>query len=308
MLTDNHLPVTADLIPYIEFDGVRRPLGNLAPAEPHGLPAFSSSYSLMPRSEWVECDWSNFSPCILDQGYTSACSSHASAMGMMYCLNKIKHKVIHLNPFFLYALVNGGRDAGSVLSYNLTALEQYGCCEDSALPHRLTFAYRLPQGAYANANHFRVKQAFHCPTFDDICTAIQQGFVTPFGIYIGQNFIYPDANGVCPLPNGYGGGHAILGVGLKKHPKWGWLIKFQNSWGKNFNRNGFAYVHEGFFNRMNPDAFAIQAIADYLQEKVPVDEEPVIELIDSNPTITVNAAPPEKIKSKKRSKKEQDTN
>jgi intein/homing endonuclease len=44
----------------------------------------------------------------------------------------------------------------------------------------------------------------------------------------------------------------------------------------NFGMNGFAYIHKGHFQKMNPDAFAIQTIMDDPQDNTPTDEVPVV--------------------------------
>jgi hypothetical protein len=89
------------------------------------------------------------------------------------------------------------------------------------------------------------------------------------GIYVGDNFPNLDANGVAPLPAGGGGGHCLLGCGLKKSSQYGWLIKVQNSWSSEFGMNGYCYIHQGHFRMMQPDAFAIQQVATQ-DDNIPV--------------------------------------
>lgn len=123
---------------------------------------------------------------------------------------------------------------------------------------------------------YRLSMAFKCNSFDEICQAINLGFCCPLGIKVGDNFSNVDSEGVCPLYDRGGGGHCILGVGLKKHARYGWLIKIQNSWGTRFGINGFAYLRREHFNQMSPDAFAIQAAFDDPQDSTPDDEVPVV--------------------------------
>jgi C1A family cysteine protease len=139
------------------------------------------------------------------------------------------------------------------------------------------FQNQFPQKAFENAKRFKLVQAFKCGSFEDICSAITLGFVCPLGIYVDQNFSRIDSDGVAGVPSGMnGGGHCILGMGLKKSSRYGWVIKIQNSWGGNFGRNGYAYIHKAHFQKMNPDAFAIQSIIDDPQDSTPIDEVPVV--------------------------------
>ena len=105
-------------------------------------------------------------------------------------------------------------------------------------------------------------KAYRCENFDDICSAIALGFTVPLGIMVDASFPNLDGEGVSPLPASKGGGHAILGVGLKRSDRFGWLVKIQNSWGRTFGLNGYCYLRREHFRKINPDAFAIQCMSD----------------------------------------------
>jgi hypothetical protein len=265
-------------LPAILFDGVYRVLACIPETEESkaAFPVFGSQMATqLDPSQWQEIDMSWYNPPIWDQGMTSSCVGQGCTAGMQVCYMQSGRPLVEFNPYFCYGLINGGRDQGAMISDGLKALQQYGTCQKDALPNGVMFKNQFPQTAYENAKRFKLAQAYRCPDFNSICSAITLGFVTPLGIWVGDNFSQVDSQGVAPVPAGGGGGHCILGVGLKKSARYGWMIKIQNSWGKRFGVNGYAYIHKGHFQRMQPDAFAIQSVIDDPQDNTPADEVPV---------------------------------
>lgn len=266
-------------LPAVKFDGFYRVLGCIPETEESldSFPLFGSQFAApLDQSQWREIDLSWYSPDILDQKATSSCVGHGCCSGMEMCWLQSGRPYQRFNPYFIYGLINGGKDAGAMISDGLKALMQYGVCMREALQAGVMFKNQFPQSAFNNAGRFKLVQAYRCATFEDICSALTLGFVCPLGIMVGQNFSNVDSEGIAPLPNGGGGGHCVLGVSLKKHSRYGWLIKIQNSWGRNFAKSGYCYIHKGHFQSMRPDAFAMQSIADDPQDSTPVDEVPVV--------------------------------
>jgi hypothetical protein len=248
-------------LPAVWFDGEYRVLGCIPSPEEEAskFPAWSNVKSAAGLQE-IDLSW--YKPPILNQGSTSSCVAHASCSGMEMCWLQSGKPLVEFNPFFVYSWINGGRDAGASVSSALTALQTHGICPKDDVPAGAMFQGQMPAQAIQDAKRFVLQDAYRCTTFDDICQAINVGFVIPLGILVGQNFGQLDSNGVAPLPNGGGGGHCLLGVGLKQSSQYGWLIKIQNSWGSRFGMSGYAYIHQGHFQYMPIDAFAIQTVSD----------------------------------------------
>jgi hypothetical protein len=272
-------PFSVSDLPSVKFDGLWRVLGCIPETEESKsrFSSFGDAFGAAPidPSMWQEIDLSWYAPPILDQGMTSSCVGHGTCSGMETCWMQAGKPLMQFNPYFIYGLVNNGRDAGAMISDALRALQTTGVCQKDALQSGLMFKTQFPQSAFQNAGRFKLIQAYRCNTFNEICSAISLGFIVPLGIMVGQNFPQLDSEGVAPLPNGGGGGHCILGVGLKKSSRYGWVIKIQNSWGRRFGMNGYCYIHSGHFRSMQPDAFAIQSVSDDSQDSTPQDEVPV---------------------------------
>lgn len=250
-------------LPSVKFDGEYRVFGCIPSDDNHDFPMFGSQIFGQAQNELREIDLAPvYNNRILNQGSTSACVGHGCASGMELVWKQLGNKAQDFTPFFTYGLINGGQDAGAMISNGLMALKRYGGCPNGLLPNGVMFQNQFPQDAMTQALRFRLSLAFKCGSYDEICQAINLGFSCPLGIMVGDNFSNVDSDGVAPLRTSGGGGHCILGVGLKKNPRYGWTIKIQNSWGTRFGINGYAFLRKEHFNQMAPDAFAIQAAFD----------------------------------------------
>jgi hypothetical protein len=267
-------------LPSVFVDGTYRVLACL-PETAESVAAFpkfgSNMVAAIDPSLWREIDLAWYKNSLWDQAMTSSCVGQGVTAGMQICYMQSGRPLVEFNPYFIYGLINGGRDAGAMISDGLKALMEHGTCPKTDLPPGMMFKNQFPQKAFDNAKRFKLAQAYKCGSFEDICSAITLGFVCPLGIFVDQNFSRLDNEGVSGTPSGgQGGGHCILGMGLKRSNRFGWMIKIQNSWGTRFGINGHTYIHKGHFQKMNPDAFAIQSIIDDSQDNTPVDEVPVV--------------------------------
>ncbi len=253
-------PVNDSNLPYVEFDGHNRVLACLQhdPVDTGGMLHFEAVNDVLPETAWLEIDLQHYDLAIVDQLASSSCVSQAITKGSEYVVKQHTGKTVTLNSYFLYGIISHGVDRGSKFSEGLAAAQLYGVCEENLLPNRVVYA-PYDKVVYDNAAKFKLSDALILRTFEQICTAITRGFVTPLGIYVGQNFSQIDSDGICPLATSGVGRHAVLGIGLKKHKRYGWLIKIQNSWGKAFGMNGFSYIHKEFFEQ-SVNAFAMRGL------------------------------------------------
>lgn len=265
-----------DGLPAVLHNNVWRVLGCIPSSEESmaAFPWFSSRH--VGASELKPIDLEFYRNSIYDQGSTSSCAGQASAGGMGLSFLQSGRPKTEFSPYFVYGMVNGGQDQGAMISDCLTALMKYGVCKRASVPNRVVYQNQLTQKMFDEASRFKLTSAFRCRDYDEICHAINLGFPVVLGIYVGNNFSTVNSQGIAPLPNFGGGGHAILGVGLKYFDQYGWCIKIQNSWGTSFGINGHAYIRKEHFSRMAPDAFAIQVILDQDPlDDTPGDEIPV---------------------------------
>jgi hypothetical protein len=253
---------------YYDVDGVRRYLMCLKETD-EKLAGFSG-YSLgeLPQSEWTEM--SLLSPelrRILNQRSTSACVGHG-AVGGFETLWKIKGGTPQLfSAFFIYGLINGGRDAGAYTSDSLKAMQEYGICTEAEVPGdgSVKFRRQFDERAFTVAKRFTLKLGEKVRSFSDMMSSVQFGFPVVFGIDLGRRFS-PDGAGFVPDQYGGGGGHCMFALGTKKNSAGRWYADIQNSWGKSWGLAGSCFMPDSYFD--NFDGFRIEVSEEDPQEVI----------------------------------------
>ena len=254
---------------FVVIDGQRWFLGCLPRVAKPGevFPVFGQQADrpdvrIIPRSQWQPIDFSHLVPKILDQDGQGACNAFASVQALHVLRNAAGLPFVELSAGNLYGRINGGVDRGSVISDAIMELEKNGVCPASIVPQLEWRPSRWPSSWRSEAKKFRVLEAWDCPTFDHLASAIQLGFPVNLGVLVGNNF-RPDSTGWVPDYRCGGGGHAMCGLGLVFDQKRGWGIKVANSWGTSWGLNGFAVIPESYF-KSSPftDAWAVRGLVD----------------------------------------------
>ncbi len=242
-------------------DGQVRLLGCLPPKPDFGgLPKFAASNAVLPRDQWQDVDLSPLAGSVWDQGQHGSCVGHGSTKAFEIAFRMGGGTVPDsgFSPTSLYALVNGGRDQGAIVSDAMDALLQKGVCTMAECPESIIYSSRIPASANATRQRFRVADAYHCSTFDEIGSALQLGFPVSFGITLHGAFNNLNSEGVAGIGWGVLGGHCMCGYGTKKLKDGSWAIRVRNSWGPKWGLGGDCLLIENHFGS-DCDAFAIRA-------------------------------------------------
>lgn len=218
---------------------------------------------LIPRSQWKPIDFSHFVPKILDQDGIGACNAFAAVQAMHVIRSQAGLPFVELSAGNLYGRINGGVDRGSTLGDAIQALMDTGVCKASTVPQLQWRRTSWPSSWKEEAKRFRILEAYDCPTFEHIASAILYGFPVDFGIFVGGRFRPDPQTGWLPDYVGGGGGHAMCGVGLAYDDRRGWGIVTANSWGERWGKGGFCIVPESYFRRnVFADAWAVRGVVD----------------------------------------------
>jgi hypothetical protein len=240
----------ADDLSIVDDDGVVRFLGNIPGPVRYGWTPYGETPKapLIPRSQWKPVDLDAFVSPVKDQDGIGACNAFATCNAAEACRRQAGLPDVRLSPGYLYGSINGQRDQGSMLEDALRWMVEHGTCTEATVG---ALAWRRPQWRDAQRieqerSLYRFLEAYWCPSFDHLASAVQMGFFLDLGIMWCANF-RPDADGWLPeAGRGQQGGHAILGKGLfERGGKWG--LGMVNSWGRAWGANGRAVIPEPHF-------------------------------------------------------------
>jgi hypothetical protein len=250
-----------------------RALGCLAPKPDRGgLPRFADHFPVIKRSEWRPINYAGFSIPIMNQGQHGSCVGHGAAGAHWKARLMAGFTNERFSPCFVYALGNGGRDAGMIISDSLDILMRDGNCLEEEVPEGRIWRNQVPQQAYTTAKRFRVAAAYHLGSFDEIVTALLLGYLPVYGVYVGADFSNLDQEGVAPAYPGVTGNHCMFGDGLSRLSDGTWAIEDINSWGEQWGLQGRCKLVEDHF-RLQNDAYCITGFHPDPQE---ANEPPVL--------------------------------
>lgn len=246
----------------INIDGVPRLLAKLPPApERRALMArFRDRAPILPKNEWREVNRRDAfgDAYILDQKNHGSCVGFASAGALMRSRAIQGGDFVRLSGAFTYSLINGGRDAGSMISDSLETLMKVGTCTEAEAPWTAIYPNRYPPTARETAKRFRILEAYRVDDFEELMTAIQLGFIGVGAVHVGGRFARLNADGICGFDPGPGN-HAVAFDGAHLLPSGEWTIDMPNSWGIVFGQRGRGYVTQAHIDNVQQDCYAMRA-------------------------------------------------
>lgn len=232
------------------------PLAGLWPVYGDGGPTRTP---MIPRAQWKPCSMEGFLPPVHDQDGIGMCNASATVAGMEACRALQGLPYVQLSGGHLYGRINDGRDRGSLLEDGLREAMAGGVCTTATVPY-LNWRSR-PAAAAEEAKRYRVLEAWLCPTFDHLASALQCGFFVIEGLMWRDNFKV-DGDGWLPTRGAGGaGGHAVLGFGLaERGGVWG--ARTRNSWSEQWGARGNCVIPETLFGTQIGGMWALRAMVD----------------------------------------------
>lgn len=184
-------------------------------------PRVRDEFRIIPKRDWkdaiderrkLQAENKYHVKYILRQSYNSCASESLTGALMSTEVRQGNEKVELLNPLPLYRLVNGGRDAGSSLSDNISAAAKYGIPSEKAWPYSKGWRKKPSDAAMQDALRHRPLEYFRVSDNEEFGTALLLNFFVYFGY----------------------SGHAIYACDLVDTRR----FYYVNSWGKDFGNNG----------------------------------------------------------------------
>lgn len=244
-----------------------RAMGNLPPPENKSRAVFARFGSapnvpLIPRDQWKTVNLGAFLPPVYDQDGIGACNAFATITAFEAARAQAGLPYLRISPGFLYGAINGGRDGGSFLEDALEWMQTVGTVKATTvgpLDWRKGRSLMNDASARAEAKNYRIIEAYECPTFAHMASALQQGFFIDEGLMWFNNFT-PDRDGWLPARgSGAAGGHALCGYGLAFR-NGVWSIRTRNSWSAQWGVAGDCMIPESLFDNRIGGFWAVRAV------------------------------------------------
>lgn len=208
----------------ITINGRKRKLGTLKPDAGFvsSMPVFESRVEPLDESTLVRIAKSNTatgrtmfdSSFIQDQGQYGSCNGFAAAAALTRARIRRGLKRKTLSGSYLYSLINGGRDNGSMLDDGMRVLQSRGCATiETVKPSQIYPSKYDRSKADREAAKHKAFECYQIGTRDGLWTALALGFDVVVAVHAGNSFSSIDRNGIAGINNG-GGNHAVMCDGL----------------------------------------------------------------------------------------------
>lgn len=156
---------------------------------------------------------------ILDQDGAGSCAAEACDQATMTRRNQDGQKRVKLNPWFAYRVTSGGVDRGSSIRDGLAFMQEFGLPSMEVWPRSKGLWTKPPPEVYEDAAKYRIAAdgVIQIRNWPELATMVIKGYAVVFGYT----------------------GHAILAVNCADP----WRVIYANSWGSDWNGNGFGTLH-----------------------------------------------------------------
>lgn len=177
---------------------------------------------------------------ILDQNGKGACLPHAWTTGFMIARAISGAPYVKLSPWYLYSLINNGRDAGSYAGAAVEALLEKGICRDELVPYATVRRTYDTHAADSDAVNYKLREAVQITTFEQAVTAAFWGWAILFDVEAGGGF---DTNneGVCAFLGRRNNHEVMAGEEFKLLKSGEPVIGGRNSWSEKWGVKGRCY-------------------------------------------------------------------
>lgn len=171
-----------------------------------------------------------------------SCAGYAGAGG--FGKTRFKRGIQDKRKFsgaWLYSLVNGGRDNGSMPDHVLRKILEVGVCFETTVPWDQIYPRQQPANAKIEAAKYKGIDGYVAKTIEGLYTGMARGLIAFIVVHAGRNFQRLNDKGVAGVDSG-SGNHAIHADELV-HEGGDLFMKGVNSWGLQYGRRGRAKLH-----------------------------------------------------------------
>jgi len=177
---------------------------------------------------------------IKNQGQRGSCNGYACAKALER--SRVARGLPHvaLSGEYVYAGINGGRDAGSGLAPGMKWLEKNGTVPESLVPRETYLWNRISAEAKAEQGRFLGVECYAAPDEDNLAVGIALGFIAVVAVHFSSAMQRIDTNGVAGSSRGPGN-HSV-GVDDIRVRNGKYEFDYFNSHGLSYGQKGKAWL------------------------------------------------------------------
>jgi len=200
---------------------------------------------------------------ITDQGQFGSCNGHAGAGALSRARVRRGLDYVKLSGAYLYSLINGGRDNGSLLEDGMAAMQSRGIASAAAVnPSQIYPSKYNKAQADAEAAQYKGFECYAVNTQQGLFSALASGFDCVVALCANNGFMQLDSRGVAQ------GGAGTLNHAVSTDGLWwdGELIADgYNSWGLSYGiqgRMGLTWKQHFQYSYRDTTFYAIRSTID----------------------------------------------
>lgn len=175
---------------------------------------------------------------IRNQGGRGSCNGYAGAWALARARVMCGLPFEPLSGEYLYSLINGGRDSGSMLDDGMKAITEKGVARESLVRHESYLWNQMSEEARKDAPRFKAFECYQVNTALGLASGLASGFLGVVAVH-ASNAWGSLSNGVSRRSLGPGN-HAVVcqDVSVRSGKL---FFDIANSWGKNWGEDGHTW-------------------------------------------------------------------
>jgi len=259
-------------LPVLLESGDEHVLGCLRPDMLYSAANYGDRFPTIPEKQWLDTSTKDWVTIWRDQMRESSCVGMSSSYVFDVAWRLSGQEAKQFSPWWIYGLINGGRDAGARVGDAMMVLRDKGVATDKLVPQGMLYQSQFPKAAFTEALEHKAFEIYKVNSWEELGSAVHLKLPLVSGIGVGRNFSQLDGEGVVPLPDQIVGGHALFHSGLKHSKTGAVLIECVNSYGKQWGVNGVCWLRKEHWNPAYGfpfDSFVVLAVAPEPDDTVP---------------------------------------
>ncbi len=193
-----------------------------------------------------------------NQGNEGSTVAFAVTSAMEFQYQTVYKTKVKLSPRYLYNSINNGRDMGATFINALDFSSRTGIIEDKHWEYESGDYQISPSEEMKSRKHYKIEFYRRLnSSLEDVKRQLRSRNAIISGIIIYKSN-YSQPNGKMAYPKSEEqpiGGHAICIVGYDDNKE---IIKFKNSWGKEWGDNGYGYIPYSDFEKLVKESYIIR--------------------------------------------------